>query len=127
MSDEYLEQIYGASACLIAASVGEGFGLPLIEAAQHGLPILSRDLPVFREVAGAHATYFSGETAFSLTVAVRGWLSALECGRVVGSEGMEWLSWRESARALLQALDIAPGTDDGLEAWALHRLEPATS
>ena len=40
---------------LLAASEGEGFGLPLIEAARYGLPILARDLPVFREVAGKHA------------------------------------------------------------------------
>lgn len=32
ISDEYLEKIYAASTCLIAASYGEGFGLPLIEA-----------------------------------------------------------------------------------------------
>jgi glycosyltransferase involved in cell wall biosynthesis len=59
ISDEFLEQVYAASACLIAASYGEGFGLPLIEAAQHKLPIVARDIPVFREVAGSHAHYFS--------------------------------------------------------------------
>src|SRR5262249_6327442 len=31
ISDEYLEKVYAAGACLIAASYGEGFGLPLIE------------------------------------------------------------------------------------------------
>ncbi len=59
ISDEYLEKVYGASACLIAASYGEGFGLPLIEAAQHNLPIIARDIPVFREVAGSYAQYFA--------------------------------------------------------------------
>ena len=49
-SDEYLEKIYATSSCLIAAAEGEGFGLPLIEAARHGLPIIARDIPVFREV-----------------------------------------------------------------------------
>jgi len=29
ISDEYLEKVYAASSCLIAASEGEGFGLPL--------------------------------------------------------------------------------------------------
>ena len=50
ISDEYLDKVYAASTCLIAASEGEGFGLPLIEAAQHKLPIIARDIPVFREV-----------------------------------------------------------------------------
>ncbi|MFZ2159654.1 MAG: glycosyltransferase, partial [Bradyrhizobium sp.] len=58
ISDDYLEKVYAASTCLIAASFGEGFGLPLIEAAQHGLPIIARDIPVFREVAREHAFYF---------------------------------------------------------------------
>ncbi len=35
-SDEYLDAIYANSSCLMAASEGEGFGLPLIEAAQRG-------------------------------------------------------------------------------------------
>jgi glycosyltransferase involved in cell wall biosynthesis len=60
ISDEYLEKVYAASTCLIAASEGEGFGLPLIEAAQHKLPIIARDIQVFREVAGEYAFYFSG-------------------------------------------------------------------
>ena len=38
INDEFLEQVYSASTCLIAASYGEGFGLPLIEAAQHQNP-----------------------------------------------------------------------------------------
>ena len=50
ISDEYLEKIYDAATCLIAASEGEGFGLPLIKVAQHKLPIIARDIPVFREV-----------------------------------------------------------------------------
>ncbi len=41
ISDEYLEKVYEASTCLIFASEGEGFGLPLIEAAKHGLPIIA--------------------------------------------------------------------------------------
>ena len=44
ISDEYLEQVYAASTCLIAASINEGFGLPLIEAARHGIPIVARDI-----------------------------------------------------------------------------------
>lgn len=48
ISDEYLEKLYVASACLIAASEGEGFGLPLIEAAQHKLPIIARFAGVSR-------------------------------------------------------------------------------
>lgn len=96
-SDEYLERIYGASTCLLAASYGEGFGLPLIEAAQHGLPLLVRDLPVFREVAGGHACYFEASTAVELALAVQGWLQDFEAGRHCGSGGLRWATWAQSA------------------------------
>ena len=38
------------------ASFGEGFGLPLIEAARHHLPIIARRRPVFEEVIGLSNT-----------------------------------------------------------------------
>ena len=33
---------------------------PLIEAAKCERPIIARDIPVFREIAGEHAYFFSG-------------------------------------------------------------------
>ena len=61
--------------CLISPSEGEGFGLPLIEAAQHATPIIARDIPVFREVAGDHAFYFDGLEASALADAIHQWLA----------------------------------------------------
>jgi glycosyltransferase involved in cell wall biosynthesis len=57
--DEKLESLYSSSTLVICASKGEGFGLPLVEAFTHGSPVLARDIPVFREVAGSKAQYFS--------------------------------------------------------------------
>ena len=85
-SDEYLEKIYATSSCLIAAAEGEGFGLPLIEAARHGLPIIARDIPVFREVAGEHAFYFAGKDSDVLAEAIKQWLVLHERGEHPNSE-----------------------------------------
>ncbi|MDR9778211.1 glycosyltransferase, partial [Rhizobium hidalgonense] len=73
-SDEFLEKLYATSSCLIAASSGEGFGLPIIEAAQHGIPIIARDIPVFREIASDHAYYFKGNSAIALAKCITDWL-----------------------------------------------------
>ena len=74
VSDVDLDRIYGACSCLIAASEDEGFGLPLIEAAQRKLPILVRDIAVFREIAGAHASFFKGRTTDALAgPSANGW------------------------------------------------------
>ncbi|MGH7071840.1 MAG: glycosyltransferase, partial [Acetobacteraceae bacterium] len=102
--DEALEALYARSSCLLAASEGEGFGLPLIEAARHGLPILARDLPVFREVAGRHARYFRAVTALDLAGALEGWLGSFAAGRHERSDGMPWLSWVDSAERLVKLL-----------------------
>jgi glycosyltransferase involved in cell wall biosynthesis len=103
-SDEMLLTLYEASVALLAASEGEGFGLPLVEAAQHGLPIVARDLPVFREVAGDHAYYFSGLTADDLAAAISAWLDLWERGLAPASTGMPWLTWAESAGRLLDVI-----------------------
>ncbi len=103
-SDELLEKIYETSNCLLVASEGEGFGLPLIEAAHHHIPIVARDLPVFREVAGDHAYYFSGNEPQSLTEAVKTWLNLYQAQQHPVSEVMPWLTWQQSTQQLLSCL-----------------------
>ncbi|SEO21155.1 Glycosyl transferases group 1 [Duganella sp. CF517] len=107
-SDELLLRLYGAGDALLAASRAEGFGLPLIEAAQHGLPVIARDLPVFREVGGAHAWYFEAADGAQLAAALRAWLALRAAGRAPGSAAMPHLDWAASAGQLLACV-IAAG------------------
>jgi glycosyltransferase involved in cell wall biosynthesis len=100
LGDEGLEHVYSAATCLVAASVDEGFGLPVVEAARRGVPIVARDVPVFREVAGEHAFYFKGSEAQDLAQALEGWLLLFEQGRHPRPDGMGWSTWRESATRL---------------------------
>jgi glycosyltransferase involved in cell wall biosynthesis len=104
ISDEYLEKVYRAASCLIAASEAEGFGLPLIEAARHNLPIMARDIPVFREVAGEHAYYFSGTRAEDLANSIKDWLQLAGSGMTPPSSAIPWLTWKESARGLMEKI-----------------------
>jgi glycosyltransferase involved in cell wall biosynthesis len=106
ISDEYLEKVYASSSCLIAASYGEGFGLPLIEAAQHKLPIIARDIPVFREVAGEHAFYFDDKESTALTTAIHDWLILYKSNKHPRSDLMPWLTWKQSAGQLIDKLEI---------------------
>lgn len=104
-SDALLLRIYGAASALLAASEGEGFGLPLIEAAQHKLPIIARDLPVFAEVAGEHAFYFNGKRPADLADRLAAWL-ALHADRAAPSSAeMPWLTWAASAAQLMQVIN----------------------
>jgi glycosyltransferase involved in cell wall biosynthesis len=105
ISDEYLDRVYNTCTCLIAASYGEGFGLPLIESAQRGLPIIARDIPVFREVAGKHATYLPPDLqAITGGAVIKQWLEKHRKDEVRGSDAMPWLTWQESSKVLLDKM-----------------------
>ncbi len=104
VSDEFLEKVYAAADGLLAASLDEGFGLPLIEAAQKRLPILARDIPVFREVAADHACFYRADNPTELGEAISAWHAS---GFKPSAVQMPWLTWRQSADNLLRIL-LAP-------------------
>ena len=106
ISDEYLSHLYSSCDCLIAASEAEGFGLPLIEAAMQSLPIVARDIPVFREVAGDAAFYFHGETPDCLAEALRRWMEQFNNSEHPKPDQLRWLSWQDSAEQLLSHLNL---------------------
>jgi glycosyltransferase involved in cell wall biosynthesis len=106
ISDEYLDKIYQVSSCLIAASYGEGFGLPLVEASVHGIPIIARDIPVFREVAGNGAFYFKGLQAKDIQQAILEWLDLSQQDSAPKSSAINKISWKESAKQLMQSIGL---------------------
>jgi glycosyltransferase involved in cell wall biosynthesis len=99
-SDSILDELYRTAKGVLVASEGEGFGLPLVEAANHGCPILARDLPVFREVAGDCAAYFRGGGA-EMAAAIENWLVSVAAGTAPDSKKINPISWTESADQLL--------------------------
>jgi glycosyltransferase involved in cell wall biosynthesis len=105
ISDEYLERVYAHATCLIGASYDEGFGLPLIEAARHGIPLMVRDIPVFREVTAGHAHYFA-DSPESLVIAnaVQEWLTFFEKKAHLRSDAMPHQTWQDSAQQVLEAI-----------------------
>ena len=52
VSDLELATLYHYAELFTYPSLDEGFGLPILEAFAHGVPVLSSDLPVIKEVAG---------------------------------------------------------------------------
>lgn len=105
-SDEFLEWLYNQCNCLIVASNGEGFGLPLIEAAKHNMPILARDLPVFREIAQDGAAYFTGIDPKDLASAIDKWAGYYQNGLHQDPKNLNWITWEESAMQVVQQMGL---------------------
>ena len=52
-----IADLYALADALVLPSQSEGFGIPLLEAALHRLPIVCSDLATLRALAGDAATY----------------------------------------------------------------------
>jgi glycosyltransferase involved in cell wall biosynthesis len=74
-----------------------------IEAARHGLPIMARDIPVFREVAGEHAFYFAAEKP-DLAQAIKDWLRLYRTGEHPKSDAIAKTAWADSAERVMDVL-----------------------
>jgi glycosyltransferase involved in cell wall biosynthesis len=102
--DLTLHTLYAAASGVLVASEAEGFGLPIFEAALHGKPLLIRDLPVFREVARAGATYFQATTSSAFARELLDWFRAVKSGTAIPSKDFPIQSWADSAHQLLSSL-----------------------
>jgi glycosyltransferase involved in cell wall biosynthesis len=100
VDDDTLSALYQQVDGLLMASEAEGFGLPLIEAARHDTPVLVRDIPVFREIAGSHGSYFTAKNGCELAPQLAAWLEHLDKGTAPRSASMQPLSWSGSAEQL---------------------------
>ncbi|MGF6645851.1 glycosyltransferase [Paraburkholderia sp. GAS82] len=118
--DAGLRALYGASSGLVMASRHEGFGLPIAEALHAGVPVLARDLPVFREMVGDRIRYFSGDDPQDLAVAIRNWVTD---GFVPRADFPASLTWDSSYR---QLCDVIFG-NRWYKTWLPEGQQPAAS
>jgi glycosyltransferase involved in cell wall biosynthesis len=62
-NDEDLASWLAGARALLMPSLVEGFGLPVIEALRLGVPVITSDLPVYREIVGSIPTYLDPSDA----------------------------------------------------------------
>jgi glycosyltransferase involved in cell wall biosynthesis len=104
-TDAEINVLYSVSTALITSSFAEGFGLPIVEAALHKTPVLASDIPVFREVGGSGAMYFSLESPMHLAEAVRVMAGLTNEQRRKMAQDVKVLTWKESAAWTLDVIE----------------------
>jgi glycosyltransferase involved in cell wall biosynthesis len=108
VEDGDLRALYRRATVFAYPSLGEGFGLPVLEAMTAGVPVLTSDRSSLPEVAGGAARLVDPED----TGTIRDGLAALlgdpaerDRRAVAGRERARAFSWDATARATLAALE----------------------
>lgn len=103
VDEETLATLYAHADFYVAASLTEGFCLPIVEAQKYGVPVACSDIPVLREVAGDGAIYFNPRDPQAIADAI-GKLTVdpalrAELGAKASHNSLRF-SWDKSAEAL---------------------------
>ena len=105
-----LARLMRDATALLMPSFIEGYGLPVVEAAASGLPVVASDIPVHREIAGGFAHFLDpldgpGWTRAVLALSEPGSrLRAELAGRLTGYAAPTWDAHFERVEAALAAL-----------------------
>ena len=103
-TDAELDHAYRSASALIIASEIEGFGLPIAEAFQRGLPVLCSDIPVFREIAEGKATFFGLSHSSLLAAALSAFCRSHDVAQRRSRTPQSWITWRQSTDQLCTAI-----------------------
>jgi glycosyltransferase involved in cell wall biosynthesis len=106
VSDEDLEALWRLCGCMAFPTLGEGFGLPLVEAFQRGVPAAVSDIPVLTEVGEDAALYFNPRDPADVARVIR---EALGNERLIaaGPRRAAEFSWAGAARKTFEAYERA--------------------
>lgn len=71
LSDHEVRCMYRMSSLLVFASSYEGFGIPILEAMAAGIPMVTSDIPVFKEITEGQGVYFSPSEVDGISDAIQ--------------------------------------------------------
>lgn len=100
-TDEQYKKALSNACCSISASRLEGFGLPVLEAQQRGVPMIVADTPIFHEVGGDSVLYFDPDSPEQAAKAIRSLADAATSERLIkaGTLNAQRFTWDNSANS----------------------------
>jgi len=102
--------LFGSADMFIFPSFYEGFGMPLLEAMQHGIPVIASDIPACREVAGDAAIFVDPYNYTALSEAIKKLLldeSLRRCMVERGGQRVKKYSWGKCALETYKVLNLS--------------------
>ena len=85
LSDPAVMAILAKAAALLFPSRAEGFGLPVVEAAALGVPVITSNLPVIKELLGDYAVYLDVTDIYSWIETIKMHINAMQQGGSTGT------------------------------------------
>jgi glycosyltransferase involved in cell wall biosynthesis len=64
LSDEKMEMYLSGVDLLVSPSLGEGYGLPVVEALNRNIPVLANAIPPYKELFSSHAVLYGHDERF---------------------------------------------------------------
>lgn len=107
LDDRQLRHLYRRAAGLVFASSEEGFGLPILEAMQSGIPVLTSDVSAMPEVAGGAALLVDPTDTTSIRLGIEKLATDQELSRCLVAKGHDRIREfepRRNAERVLQHL-----------------------
>jgi glycosyltransferase involved in cell wall biosynthesis len=110
VSEADLEGLYAAAACFVFPSLAEGFGLPVLEAMDRGVPVACSNVSSLPEIAGDAARYFDplqvDEIAGAMNELLTDRSKAEQLVRL-GTQRAATFSWERVARETISTYERA--------------------
>ena len=108
LTEHALRRLYTHAACFVLPSLGEGFGIPVLEAMACGTPVVTSDTPALREVAADAALFTDPYDAASMAAAMYRVLSDGELREELRERGLQRaqaFSWKSTVAEMSGVID----------------------
>ncbi|MDD5290293.1 MAG: glycosyltransferase family 1 protein [Patescibacteria group bacterium] len=107
ITEEKKCELLQQSTCLILVSKEEGFGFPILEGFDFGLPVLASDIPVLREVGGDACLYINPDSVEEIAIGLEKIISDENLRQNLIEQGRERLKefrWEQAADSYIRTI-----------------------
>ncbi|MBI6628462.1 glycosyltransferase [Pontibaca sp. S1109L] len=105
LTDGAVAALVSGAQAMLCPSRAEGFGLPAVEAAARGVPVICNDLPVYREVIGNTPIYLAETCRYQWADAIRALTNKTTTTKSDASHGVFVAPrWQDHFRVVLESV-----------------------